>query len=264
MKILINYADGKYKKTQSFNTWTGKHVARFDKVYSFGPENIDTEFYTKNKLILDIKRGNGLWLWKPYFILKVMQEANEGDVVFYCDSGAFFIRRIDSLISNIDKESDIWVSDVPLLEKNFTKYDCFRHMDCLEDIYKNTNQIQGTFFMAINSERSRSFVRKWLNYCQDKKVLCSGDVGQIENNKELIAHREDQSILSLLCKKENIPAHLDPSQRGKYPKWYENKNYPYSPASHLDSYKPILYLHKTPDVNIISCLKQYIKCVLKK
>lgn len=262
MKILINYADGKYKKTQSFNTWTGKCIAGFDKVYSFSPENIDNDFYNKNKEILSITRGNGLWLWKPYFILKVMEQSQEGDIIFYCDSGSFFIRKIDSLISSIDSSSGIWVSDIPLLEKNFTKYECFDYMDCINDKFKNSNQIQGTFFMAINSKKTREFVKKWLFYCEDLRIL-SPQYKNGENN-ELISHREDQSILSLLCKKENIKPHLDPSHRGKFPKWYMTNEYPYVPTEHKDTYKPILFLHKTPNVSIINCCKQYLKCVLKK
>jgi hypothetical protein len=261
MKILINYADKKYRRTQRLNTWTGKHIAGFDKVYSFSPNDIDKKFYEKNKFILDVKRGNGLWLWKPYFILKVMNEVNDGDVIFYSDSGAFFIRKIDALIETIDKNSGIWVSDIPLLEKNFTKHTCFILMDCLEDKFVNTNQIQGTFFMAINCEKTRKFVKKWLNYCEDIRILSPAD--EYEENQDLISHREDQSILSLLCKKEGIRAHRDPSQRGKYPKWYKNENYPYVPNNHLDSYKPILFLHKSPGVNIFKIVKQYIRCIVK-
>lgn len=262
MKILINYADEKYRKTQKVNAWTGKHIAKFDKVLSFGPEDIDSEFYIENKAILDTKRGNGLWLWKPYFILEVMKKANDGDVIFYCDSGSFFIRKIDSLILSINPKSGIWISDIPLLEKNFTKHNCFKYMNCLERDYKDTNQIQATFFMAINSEKTRKFVETWLAYCKDMRILSSKD--EIEENKDLIAHREDQSILSLLCKKEGIAAHLDPTQRGKYPKWYKSNQYSYNPVVHKDTYKSVLFLHKTPDVNIIKCCKQYLKCVLKK
>jgi hypothetical protein len=121
MKILINYADEKYKKAQKLNTWTGLHIAKFDKVYSYGPDNIDEDFYNKNKTILSQKRGNGLWLWKPYFIYKTLLECRDGDIIFYCDSGSFFIRKIQYLLNSLGKDQRIWVSDIPLLESCFTK-----------------------------------------------------------------------------------------------------------------------------------------------
>ncbi|MGG3625214.1 hypothetical protein ABES25_16870 [Bacillus gobiensis] len=266
MKILINYADEKYKRTQKFNSWTGKHIGKLDKVYSFGPEDIDKEFYNKNKHILDIKRGNGLWLWKPYFILKVMEECEEGDIVFYCDSGAFFIRNINALIETIDCEKKIWVSDIPLLEVCFTKPSCFQIMNCVTDNYKYTNQIQATFFMTINCKDTRDFVKKWLTLCCDYNLLSPEEGKHKKGNsrRNFVSHREDQSILSLLCKKEGIVAHLDPTQRGKYPEWYKKDEYEFLEPHHTDNYSPILFLHKTPDVNILSSIKQYLICLKLK
>lgn len=120
MKILINYADKNYKKAQQLNSWTGKHIAKFDKIYSFGPEDVDADYREKHKEIFAFKRGNGLWLWKSYFINKVLQEAKDGDYVFYVDSGAFFLNNVDNIINSMRKGEDIWVSDCPLLESCFT------------------------------------------------------------------------------------------------------------------------------------------------
>lgn len=263
MKILVNYANEKYKRTQKFNSWTGKHIGKFDKVYSFGPEDIDRDFYNNNKKILDIKRGNGLWLWKPYFILKVMEECQEGDIIFYCDSGAFFLRHINTIIETIDTEKKIWVSDIPLLEVCFTKLSCFQIMNCDTDKYKYTNQIQATFFLTINCKETRGFVKKWLDLCCDYDLLSpqEGDYKIKNSGRNFISHREDQSILSLLCKKAGIAAHLDPSHRGKYPESYKKNEYEFLVPHHTDNYSPILFLHKTPDVNIKSCIKQYLKCL---
>jgi hypothetical protein len=266
MKILINYADEKYKRTQKFNSWTGKHIGKLDKVFSFGPKDIDIDFYNDNKQILNEKRGNGLWLWKPYFILKVMEESQDGDIIFYSDSGAFFIRNIDHLIQTIDLEKKIWVSDIPLLEVCFTKPSCFQIMKCETNDFKLTNQIQATFFMAINCKETRNFVKKWLTLCCNNDLLSSEEGKKEENNsgKQFVSHREDQSILSLLCKKEEIKAHLDPTHRGKYPEWYKKEEYEYLEPIHTDKYSPILFLHKTPDVNIPSIIKQYLVCLNKK
>lgn len=265
MKVLINYANDKYKKTQKVNTWTGKYVGKIDETYSFNPSDIESTFYNENKKTLDNQRGNGLWLWKPYFILKVMKKREEGDIIIYSDSGSFFLRNVDKLIETMG-EKKIWVSDIPLLEDNFTKPFCFKEMNCENDIYKSTNQIQATFFMAINCKETRIFVEKWLDLCCKPDLLSpeKAEVTKCSSGINFIEHREDQSILSLLCKKEGILPHLDPTHRGKYPKWYENDRYKFLETNHNDKYPPILFLHKTPDVNIISCLRQFLICLKTK
>lgn len=257
MKILVNYANDVYKKTQKINSITGKLIGGFDKVYSYGPEDIDKNYYKEHEDILSQSRGNGLWLWKPYFILKTMNENLDGDYIFYCDSGAFFIRNIQELIDSMD--SDIWVSDVPLLEESFTKEECFIGMDCNHQSYRETNQIQGTFLLLRNSAYSRNFIEEWMKLCENIDLLSPQEKN--DNTSNFVSHREDQSILSLLCKKKKINPHLDPSHRGKYPEWYNNGKYPFSIAKHSDKYKPVLFLHKTKDVNIKRCVIDYIKCI---
>lgn len=90
MKILVNYADEKYKKAQHVNSWTGRHIAGFDKVIEFGPEDVEESYRINNKEIFNYTRGNGLWLWKPYLINRVLSESSDGDIIFYADSGSFF------------------------------------------------------------------------------------------------------------------------------------------------------------------------------
>ena len=257
MKILLNYANDKYKKTQRFNSFTGKVIGGFDRIYSFGPEDIDPEYKEKYKTLLSNPRGNGLWLWKPYFILRVMENSENGSYIFYSDSGAFFIRSVDLLIKSMDQ--DIWVSDIPLLEESFTKEKCFIEMDCTSDFYRKSNQIQATFILLKNTEYAREFVRKWQSYCERPELLSPND-GQDEND-QLISHREDQSILSLLCKKEGVVPHRDPSHRGRYEEWYNNGKYPFKPTLHYDEYKSILFLHKTKNVSLKKCFVDYIKCI---
>lgn len=93
MKILINYADKQYEPARKWNTLTGRYIARFDKVYEYTPNDIDQSFAKLHHDILSQKRGNGLWLWKPYFVNKALSDCSDGDIIFYCDSGSFFIGR---------------------------------------------------------------------------------------------------------------------------------------------------------------------------
>ena len=83
MKIFINYSDNKYRKQQKFALKMAKYLGGFDKEIAFNPSNIDAKFFQKYRNILEQKKGGGYWLWKPYFILKTLNDLNEGDY-FLC------------------------------------------------------------------------------------------------------------------------------------------------------------------------------------
>ena len=209
MKILINYADKNYLRTQKVNSWTGKHIAKFDKIYSFGPQDIDPAYYEAHKQILSIPRGNGLWLWKPYFIDRVLSECQTGDYVFYVDSGAFFLRNINEWIQSFG-EDRIWVSDNPTLENCFTKEHCFAALDCDSEDIRFSNQIQGGFIGLVCCEESLALIKQWLRCCEQPELIMPGGSLNLQLESSIgtgfVAHREDQSLLSLLCKKKlNYP-----------------------------------------------------------
>ena len=262
MKILVNYADKRYKQTQNVNSWTGKWIAKFDKVYSFGPHDIDEVFYNTNKHILEISRGNGLWLWKPYFIKRVMDNANEGDVIFYCDSGSFFIKKFDRILESFCDDESIWVSDIPLLEVAFTKPECIKLMDCDNEEVKLSNQIQATFFMARKNCESVDFVNEWLYLCTDFELISPAGNLKVngETHYEFVVHREDQSILSLLCKKRGVKPHLDPTQRGEHQESYRSNYYDFVPTKHSeDHYRSVIYIHKQRMITPFYFIKKVMK-----
>ena len=260
-KILINYADKAYGKAQHLNTWTGKHIAHFDKVIEYGPDDIDAVFYEEHKNILNVKRGNGLWLWKPYFIHKTLSLIDYGDIVFYCDSGAFFFRN-PKVVFDILEKQDIYVSVLPLIEKQFTKLDTFKIMGLYDNKYMDSPQISGTYIAVRKSEYSLKFVQEWLSYCCDINVLAAPETKEKEV-PEFYAHREDQSILSLLVKKYNIKAYSDPSQYGRLPEKYKNDNFIMSYYKKED-YKPFIIHHRTKDCNVRVIFKQYLCAILSR
>lgn len=260
--ILINYADSNYRKAQKLNTWTGNYIAKFDKVIEYSPVDVDVEFRKINKEIFRIKRGNGLWLWKPYLIRKTLLDMIDGDILFYCDSGAFFIRNVKKLIRSMG-EQDIWITDIPLIEKQFTKMDAFILMNCCDEKYFDSNQIQGTFLAIRKSAYSVDFINQWLKYCCDIRILSPNENIMGKHNVEnFSAHREDQSILSLLAKRENIKPHLDPTQYGRLPQKYYQKKFLFQIPKHEKEYSTCIILHRSRNLSIGLCFNQLLCAVL--
>lgn len=258
MKILVNYADAAYRKAQTWNTWTGKHIGGFDRVVEFSPKDIDDEYRTAHREIFNIKRGNGCWLWKPYIIRKTLEQCQDGDVIFYCDSGAFFVKKIDQLIVSMRPDEKIWVSDNPLLESCFTKPICFEKMGCDTKEIRESNQIQATYFMLVCCAETRAFVEEWLHYCESYELMSpeGGLLLKEQRENRFVAHREDQSILSLLCKRKGIRSHRDPSQRGKIPETFYNPYYAYRVPNHVDDkYGTVIFLHKNGRLSFLGFMR---------
>ncbi|MGH6721276.1 hypothetical protein [Bacteroides hominis] len=124
--ILLNYADERFAVQQKYNFKSAKLLGGFDEFHLMSNKDIDEEFKQLNRDIFDIKRGGGLWLWKPYIISKTLKMIGDDDVLVYCDSGAVFIRKISHLVEFMNERNlDILLFDIPLLEVQFTKKKCF-------------------------------------------------------------------------------------------------------------------------------------------
>lgn len=260
-KILINFADEKFRKAQSLCTWTGKYIAGFDEVIAYHPENISVEFRKAHQDIFAHKRGFGLWLWKPWLILETLEQCSEGDIVCYCDSGAFFFRTAKPVFRILEK-TDIWLTVLPLIEKQFTKAETFRLLDAMGERYAESPQISGSFMAFRKTERSVTFVREWLGYCCDIRALAPSEdkSGEIES---FYAHREDQSILSLLAKKWGIEVYSDPSQYGRLPEKFKREGCTMVYRKNVE-YKPMIIHHRSGKVKIKKIMNQWLCAILPR
>lgn len=267
MRIFITFGDDKFKKARKLSAKMAKFRGGFDKVIEYTPEDISPTFKREHEDIFSIKRGYGLWLWKPYIIWKTLNEvANDGDLVFYADAGSFFIRNV----KHIEKEmgdSDILVSAVPLREWQFTKVDVFDFFNCEDDQFLNTAQIQGTFFFVRKSLSSVNFVREWLDLCTIIDLLHPDNIktGRL-NPVGFVGHREDQSILSVLCKSKSIKPHQDPTQFAKYPEQYIGPGYDVADTGYIgkQEYPVCIVLHRSPHAKFVSCIKPLILILLPR
>lgn len=208
MITLINYSHRRFGKSQKKNSQTGKEVGGFDNVIEYGIEDIDTEFKDKNAHIFIHNRLAGYGIWKPYVVLKALESRPDGEYVFYCDSGSFWLDSVRFLFN----EPHDWLLcfsgyDSPLpIEKRWCKRDAFILMDCDKPEYTDTVQLYDGFFLVKNCEDAKNFFKEWLEYAQDERI--STDIenkcGE-PNYPEFKDHRHDQAIMSLLVKKYKIP-----------------------------------------------------------
>ena len=78
-KILVTFADKNPPLVTSQSKLIEQAKPYFNGHASFSLKDIDSSFAEKNEHILKQRRGVGYWLWKAYFIDKVLNLLNEGD-----------------------------------------------------------------------------------------------------------------------------------------------------------------------------------------
>lgn len=217
MILAINYADKSFAKAQKWNLETALYWGA-DKVIGYTPEDIDAEFREKNKEILSATKGNGFYLWKPYFLNKAYQLLQEGDYLIYTDAGSIYVNKIQYLIDCMEKEGlDIMTFSLEkeMLERKYNKRDAFVLMGCDLPEYTDTPQSIGGYVLLKKSAFVEKFLKEDLAYAQDARIITEQENTQgLPNYADFIVHRHDQAVWSLMVKKYHLKRFRDPSQFG--------------------------------------------------
>jgi hypothetical protein len=202
---LASYADGDdiYKVNQSVVHYSAINKG-FDHFLMFRRHHIDQAFYKKNKQILDVKRGAGLWLWRPYFINKALHLMPEGDYLVYADAGFMFTRDIKELIT-LAREHDIVVFS-PVGYRNIQHVK--RHAMTIAHVdlpaFRNSPEIVGRLLVIKNTKRAREWISGWLELCQNPDVIMDTQIGENEW-PEFKLNLADQSCLNIMHFKSPFP-----------------------------------------------------------
>ena len=219
-KYLIIFGTNNYQN--SINSLIRSSENFFDKHIVYKPEDIDKNFFDKNKNILNQNRGAGYWLWKPYFIQKTLNEVNDGDIVFYVDAGNIFKYDPSFLYENFKINNGVILFDnrdgmsCGNDAKNYIscKKDAFVLMGCDDDKYINGIHLNASYQIYLKNNNSLNFIGEYLNYCENINIITDTPNQYGDNYPGYHDHRHDQSILSLLAIKKNITPLVDPSEWG--------------------------------------------------
>jgi hypothetical protein len=214
--ILINFADNAYRNSQIRNSASGM-LCGFNSCHQYDPNDIDRQFYTENKNILDQSRGCGYWLWKPYFIWNQLNMITDNDVIFYSDAGADFVKNIDSL-TNLCRDDKNGLISFKLAgnhkERQWTKRDVFNALDADVESITDTDQLMASFIIIRRTKFTEQFISDYLRYACNEQLITDLP-SKSDNYPEFKDHRHDQSIYSILCKQRDVTQVNDPTQWGQ-------------------------------------------------
>ena len=210
-KYLLIYDD----ETEHFKPHIDKlidSVKQYDDsfiVRVFSKNELDDEFVETNKHILEQSRGGGYWLWKPYIIQKTLQEIKDNDILFYIDARYYFKENFGELFKPLLTQNLLVWRNKPnepsYYLKNWCKMDVVEKYNIREKVFKeNAEACWAGALVMRKTETVTKIIGEWLMMCCSDNDI-TDEPSSVPNSHEFIEHRHDQSLLSILISKYNIP-----------------------------------------------------------
>jgi len=198
------YIDAAVRLTNQANTfqlftnniaYTGKYL------------QLDKPFWKQHgHFIKNNKRGFGYWIWKPYLILKTINQMKDGDILLYLDCGCeldFSEKKYLIEYIEIVKQDKLMACYTTHIEKLWNKQDLINNLDMNQEHYLITPQREAGAILLLVCDETRKLVEEW--YATACNYSMIDDTPSIQPNYiEFKEHRHDQSIFSLLTKKYNL------------------------------------------------------------
>lgn len=264
MITSINFANGyPYERFRKYNSFTAKWFGKVDRVIEYSKDDIPDSYITAHKEIFAESRGYGLWLWKPFLISKTLQQLKYDDWLFYVDSGAVIINDVHKLVNCAEEnKTDIMLFEMPLLDRQFTKKECYEKIGVKD---YNQNQLAATYVLVKKTKETTLLIKEWLTYCEDVSLLSGNHFyDEINEFDDFFSHREDQSILTLLRIKYDLPVFRDCSDYGEFPHMYFCSQYGYNAKQYTNSTFPTIVLSNRKKSPIMYFCRYVIKSILYK
>lgn len=205
MKIyLISYGDAEYASQKDFFKQTALASHFFDEVTVFSPEDIDPAFSAHFEDTLNYRKGGGFWIWKPYFVKRVLESLEENDILIYCDAGCMINskgeKRFKEYIELLKQSETGCISfELPHKEIEYTKQEVFDYFKTSAAVIRS-NQLVGGVLLLRKCPHTILLVDKWYGTLYENPLLFTDDKNENIQHKEFIDHRHDQSIFSVLRK----------------------------------------------------------------
>lgn len=194
-----------------------------DRIRIFDERGLDADFCERmREHLIPGSRGFGYWCWKPQVILQVLNEMPEGDVLLYADIGCHLnpkgLNRLEEYrqyaITNgvvafqaraLGEMAKTDLSQHFLPERQWTKMDAMRLYGVdseSEDI--NSGQIGATVIVVCNNSFARRTIEEWRQCYFEHFELVDDSPSRLQNALDFVENRHDQSIFSVICKKNGV------------------------------------------------------------
>ena len=177
----------------------------FNSISVYGPQDLDDEFKTRFKNILNLPCGSGYWIWKVYIINKKLDEIKEGDILIYLDTGCTINkkgeRRFYEYIDLLNNNNEGIISfNMSLAEKVWPTTEIFNYFNISTNSQiTNSGQFHSTILIMKKNYNLINIIKNYYNILYTDPLLFT-DYYNINQQHYFIDNRHDQSIFSILRK----------------------------------------------------------------
>jgi hypothetical protein len=150
--------------------------------------------------------GAGFGWWKAKIVKMVFDKINTDDIVLYLDAGfdlnTHCTEKFEEYVSKCDRGPGFlgFQTSGNVYERQYTKRDVFKFMDCDNPKYTDTLQLASGVFFVKKNKLGIDLMNEWENLCNIEHLI-NEYPSYHENYPEYIAHRHNQSVFSLLVKR---------------------------------------------------------------
>jgi hypothetical protein len=189
-----------------------KNFEVFKSIQEFGEENLTGDFWENSASKMMIERIGmpqkfyGYYACKSYFVGEALKNIPEDHILLYVDSGCELnkngIEKLKQYYEEcLDTSGVFFTLDLP--EIQWTKMDTYRRILGENDVYMMTRQIISGIFFMKNNQMMRNIVEKWKSISiEENGCYLDDSPSNLQNHSIFKENRHDQSILSLILKKE--------------------------------------------------------------
>lgn len=200
----LTFSDEKYIKTRQRYVAEMEATDVFTQTFSYGPEDLDDDFLeTHAEFIRNNPRGYGYWIWKPYIILKALNQIHDGDILVYGDVGNEMKGTHDqclqkfNLVNEIKHETKILAGRTHRIFP-YSKMDLYFKIRWYGIFYAFCKMIESGRIVIQKNHSTVNFVKQWSFYCENDYRNIDDSPSILPNFPGFVEHRHDQSIFSLL------------------------------------------------------------------
>ena len=149
--------------------------------------------------------GYEYFSWKPYLILDAMEKLPDGDKIMCIDSLDIFHPDIFDFVDGSMEDDPCLLPLGNSINGQYTKRDCFVYMDCDDEHYWGSRQLEAGFTFWKVCDESKKILKEWLEYTLDEKI--NGEMTDFSGKPQIDgfeACRHDQSILTNMAIRDGL------------------------------------------------------------
>ena len=210
---FMTYANDVFETAKKRLVKEAKDFNEFISISDLGPENLPSWVQKKYTDILNVRRGGGYWLWRPFILHEKLKQINDGEFIVFLDAGCKlnaqgkkrFFEYIDLLqmskygILSFQMSGNKGPGTLAK-EKQWTIKEIFQYFGVTKNsIIKETGQFLGGVFIIKKNKHSMNYVKEIIK-CMMRHPLLTTDALNANQEEYFIDNRHEQSITSVFRK----------------------------------------------------------------